>query len=255
MSPVRHLRELLSASAADTRGPLLGTFTKLAHPDVTAILALAGFDFVVIDMEHAPLGPAEVHQLIGSALGAGLPPLVRVPNQDLSTVGRVLDSGAHGVLVPHVTSARQAAALVDAAQLPPTGSRGFGPTVRAGSFGCDLAGYLRSSEQAVVIPQIEDPDAVAECAAIAETPGIDHVFVGLADLAASTQLRAGHPDLTALLEKIRDTAGAAGVLVGTGVSGDRPPRPPLGLETTSFMTVSNDASLLLAAGRSITGSL
>jgi len=255
----RHLREVLSrapASAEPGRGtpvrPALGTFLKIGHPDVPALLALAGFDFVVIDMEHAPLGPAEVHLLIGAALGAGLPPLVRVPDHSASTIGRVLDSGAHGVLVPHVSTAGQAAAMVAAARLPPHGKRGYGPTVRAGAYGSDTAGYREGAGEALVIPQIEDPEGVAASADILATPGIDHAFVGAADLAASTGLHPDAPEFTALLETVRDAAESAGTGLGTAVGAQGPPRPPPGLEPASFLAVSNDASLLLTAGRSIT---
>lgn len=240
----RHLRDVLAA-------PAVGTFVKIGHPDVIEVLATAGLDFVIIDMEHAALGPAEVHALVGSALGHGLPSLVRVPDHGASTIARVLDSGAHGVLVPHVATAEQAVRLLEAARLPPQGRRGYGPTVRAGRFGSDPDGYRRNAERAVVIPQIEEPEGVENCAAIAAT-GVDHLFMGIADLSVTTGLDASDEALVDMLRRVNEVARSHDVILGSAVSGTDGARAPAGLDAASFLAVSNDASLLLrAAGEAI----
>ncbi|MER6936217.1 aldolase/citrate lyase family protein [Nocardioides sp. NPDC127514] len=239
-----HLREVLAS-------PALGTFAKIGHPDVIEVLAIAGLDFVIIDMEHAALGPAEVHALVGAALGHGLPPLVRVPDHDAVTIARVLDSGAQGVLVPHVSTAEQAERLLEAARLPPTGKRGYGPTVRAGRYGSDPDAYRRSAELAVVIPQIEDPDGVENSAAIAAT-GVGHLFVGMADLAVTAGLGTTDAALLEMLRHVDEVARRHDVVLGTAVSAAHGPAAPAGLDSASFLAVSNDASLLLDRARSLT---
>lgn len=239
-----HLREVLAS-------PALGTFAKIGHPDVIEVLAIAGLDFVIIDMEHAALGPAEVHALVGAALGHGLPPLVRVPDHDAVTIARVLDSGAQGVLVPHVSTAEQAERLLEAARLPPTGKRGYGPTVRAGRYGSDPDAYRRSAELAVVIPQIEDPDGVENSAAIAAT-GVGHLFVGMADLAVTAGLGTTDAALLEMLRQVDEVARRHDVVLGTAVSAAHGPAAPAGLDSASFLAVSNDASLLLDRARSLT---
>lgn len=236
-----HLRDVLAA-------PAVGTFVKIGHPDVIDVLAHAGLDFVVIDMEHAPLGLAEVHALIGAALGRGLPPLVRVPDHDAVTIARVLDSGAHGVLVPHVSDAAQAARLLDAARLPPNGRRGYGPTVRAGHYGSDPDTYRRNAELALVIPQIEDSAGVENCSEIAAT-GVDHLFVGIADLSVTTGLDPSEEALVDMLRHVDDVARHHDLTLGTAVGAAQGAKAPAGLDSASFLVVSNDASLLLGGTR------
>ncbi|WP_406033188.1 aldolase/citrate lyase family protein [Nocardioides sp. NBC_00163] len=238
-----HLREVLSF-------PALGTFAKIGHRDVIEVLAIAGLDFVIIDMEHAALGPAEVHALVGAALGSGLPPLVRVPDHDATTIARVLDSGAHGVLVPHVSTAEQAERLLEAARLPPNGRRGYGPTVRAGRYGSDPDAYRKSAELALVIPQIEDPEGVENCSAIAAT-GVGHLFVGMADLAVTAGLETSDPALTDMLRHVDGVARRHDIVLGTAVSAAHGPTAPAGLDSASFLAVSNDASLLLERARAL----
>lgn len=242
---MRHVRDLFARPGRRA----LGTWLKIAHSDVPELLALAGFDFVVIDMEHAPIGIADAHRLIAAARGAGLPPLVRVPRLDDSLIAGVLDSGAQGVVVPHVRTEQDAERLVRAARLPPAGTRGFGPTVRSGGWGSDTESYRRSAAHAVVIPQIECAVGVGNAEAIAGVDGIDHLFIGTADLAESTGLRPADPAFGAMLGAVRDAATAHRLPFGTAVGADSGPVPPRPLDGCGFLLVSNDAGLLLHGAR------
>ncbi|MCO4273809.1 aldolase/citrate lyase family protein [Pseudarthrobacter sp. HLT3-5] len=243
---MRHFRELLQEPVHTARG----TFVKIAHSDVVELLALAGFDFVIIDMEHAPLGLAEVHQLIGAARGAGIPPLVRVPELDDVVIARVLDSGAHGVLVPHIQTREDAERLVRAARLPPDGNRGYGPTVRAGGWGSDVPRYRRLDRQAALIPQIECSLGVQNAAQIAAVPGIDHLFLGMADLAASTGLDPSDPAFAQLLATVADAAASGNMPLGTAIGAVPETTLPEALTACRFWAISNDAGLLLHGSRS-----
>jgi 2-keto-3-deoxy-L-rhamnonate aldolase RhmA len=148
------------------------------------VMALAGFDFVMIDMEHTSLSLSEVHALVGVADAGGMSSLVRVPDHSGSTVRRVLESGAAGVVVPHVTSATEARAVLSAALYPPLGERGMCPSTRAAAYSTETWGdYARESNSSVlVVPLLEDPEAVANAESICAVEGIDVVFFGPGDL-------------------------------------------------------------------------
>ncbi|OMQ15718.1 hypothetical protein A7K94_0207555 [Modestobacter sp. VKM Ac-2676] len=117
---------LFRAALARGPGPALGTWLKLPATEVVELVALAGFDFVVIDLEHSPLDLESAFRLIGTALHTGVSPVVRVPGLDPGLVQRVLDAGAEGVMVPHVDTVEQARAAAAAVRFPPLGARGVG---------------------------------------------------------------------------------------------------------------------------------
>lgn len=239
-------RELLAASDR----ALIGTWVKMPTTVSVDLLALAGFDFLVIDMEHAPLGTETVHELIGAARGRGVPALVRVPDRGASTISRVLDSGACGVLVPHVDTAADAAAVIGAARFPPHGSRGFGPTVRAGDWGADVPGYRASGEHAVVVPQLESREAVGAAAEMARLDGVGALFVGPVDLAVATGLDRDSTEFADLLRTAESAVKEHGVPIGTATGADPAAARELA-RRYDFVLVANDASLLCAAGASL----
>ena len=233
--------------------PALGTWVKLPVADSVEMLATAGFDFVAVDMEHAPLDLPTVHRLLGTARGCGIPALVRVPDRTASTIGRVLDSGAAGVLVPHVDNVDQALAAVAHTRFPPHGTRGYGPTVRAGRWGADPHGYLEAAEQSVAIPQMESPQAIAVVNAIAGVPGLGALFVGPADLAVATGLPASSTEFDRLLARVQEAAATHGVPLGTAV-GNAAAAQALP-DHYDFVLVGNDASMLADSGRGIVNDL
>lgn len=221
----------------------VGTWIKLPTVDSVELLALAGFDFVVVDMEHAPLDIGVVHVLIGAALGRGLPALVRVPSGDAAGISRVLDSGAAGVLVPHVDSVSDAASVVAAGRFPPHGTRGFGPTTRAGAWGSDACRYRESGERVAVIPQLESADAIAAASQIANVDGLAALFVGQADLAVATGLSATSTEFAAHLSTAETAARDVGIPIGTAIGLDTDAVPDLA-QRYDFVMVANDAALL-----------
>ncbi|MEQ3553859.1 aldolase/citrate lyase family protein [Pseudonocardia nematodicida] len=235
-------RDLLSGGQQ-----VVGTWIKLPVTDSVELAAAAGFDFLVVDTEHAPLDLLTVHQLLGAARGCGVPALVRVPDSSATTIGRVLDSGAAGVLVPHVDSPADARVAVGHGRFPPHGTRGYGPTVRAGGWGADAAGYLASGERVVVVPQIESAEAVAAADDIAAVPGLGALFVGPADLAVATGLDAGSAEFGHLLDRVRKAADAHAVPLGTAVP-SAAAAAALG-QHYDFVLVGNDATMLGQAAR------
>jgi 2-keto-3-deoxy-L-rhamnonate aldolase RhmA len=155
-------------------------------PDVPAIAAACGYDAVYVDLEHTSTSLETAAMLCSSAIGAGISGLVRVPSHDPSTIARVLDAGAVGVIVPHVNTASEAQAIVDAARFPPVGRRSIsGPTVVSGYTPrpvAELTSVLE--ERTVVAVMVETPEAVEASGAIAAVEGIDMILIGPSDLTA-----------------------------------------------------------------------
>ncbi|BCB90997.1 HpcH/HpaI aldolase family protein [Phytohabitans suffuscus] len=226
----------------------IGAWIKLSVVESVEIMALAGFDFVVIDLEHGALDLADVSRLVAVASAHGLTPLVRVPDHGATTIQRVLDAGAQGVLVPHVDSPEQAEAVVRAVRFPPRGHRGSGGTGRAGRWGLlTREEYLRHGDTEVLcVPQLESAQAVAAGPEILAVDGVDAVFVGAADLALSLGDSGPVPALvdTALADAARagKPCGLATVTAAQAADAAR--------RGARFLLVGNDAGMLArTAGR------
>ena len=237
------------AATAGTDGPALGIWIKIPAMEIMELVALAGFDFVVIDLEHSPISLESAYQLIGTALHSGVSPLVRVPGLDPGLVQRVLDAGAEGIMVPHVDTVEQAQAAVSAVRFPPLGARGVGSTSRAGAWGArPLADYLRYGQQEVVlIAQIESAVAARNAGAIAAVEGVDALLIGAADLSTSEGATESDPRVIELIAgAIRDTK-AVGVPIGNAGGATTASVQAAVDAGYSFTMLSNDASLLGAS--------
>jgi 2-keto-3-deoxy-L-rhamnonate aldolase RhmA len=163
------------------RERLVGTFLKTPGVHATEILGGLGYDFVVIDTEHAPFNPETVDVMLLAARAAGLAGVVRVG--DVAQALAVLDMGAEGVLIPHVDSAEKARRAVAACRYR-GGARGFTNSSRAGGYGAlGIAAHVAAADQRVaVIAMIEDPAAMAVIDEILAVDGLDAVFIGRGDL-------------------------------------------------------------------------
>jgi 2-keto-3-deoxy-L-rhamnonate aldolase RhmA len=170
-------------------GIALGFFTVTAEPTVCELFAVAGADFVVMDMEAAPTTKREVVHCLQALTGSNSAGIVRVPWRQHHLIEHALDAGAHGVLIPKVEDAAQARACVAAAYFPPVGQRGLNP-VRASAYFTALEAYLAGANaRTSCLLQIESADAVGNASEIAAVPGVSGLFIGAGDLAASF----GHP--------------------------------------------------------------
>lgn len=185
-TPAERPASLRSRARAGDR--LVGALLRMPSEELVEMLAVSGFDFVLIDAEHGPADVIALRQHIAVAGLHGVPVIVRVGEDDPGMVLRVLDQGAQGVLVPHVDDAGAAAAVVAAAHYPPLGTRGFATYSRAGFFGETPPAQHRNwyLENTLVLAMIESPAGVSAADAIARTPGVDGMMVGPADLAASS---------------------------------------------------------------------
>lgn len=161
---------------------VIGTFVSLGHPDVTEMLSRIGFDWLLVDGEHAPLGLETMQQMMQAMNGSNCTPLVRPQWNDMVIIKRVLDIGAHGVVVPWVNTKEEAEYAVRACKYPPEGLRGCGPR-RAAFFDPD---YLKTAnDEILVIVQIETRKAISNIDDILSVQGIDACYIGPLDLSRS----------------------------------------------------------------------
>jgi 2-keto-3-deoxy-L-rhamnonate aldolase RhmA len=194
--------------------PLSAGWVSLGHPRVAEIVALAGYDFVIVDVEHTPMSLETLDDVVRAIELRGVPTVVRVPWNDPVELKRVLDIGVAGVMIPMVETAAAAEEAVDAMTYPPDGMRGVAGS-RATSYGLEFAEYLeRADDDLVAILQIETLPGVENAAEISRVEGVDSLFVGPSDLSASLGV-AGDWDDEAVLEAIDDVLGASEVPVGS----------------------------------------
>lgn len=230
----------------------LGTWIKLPAIESVELMALAGFDFVVIDLEHAPLSIETVSTLVAVAHGRGICPLVRVPDHSPSWVSRCLDAGAAGVLVPHVDSLDQARGVAASARFEPQGRRGVGPTTRAGSWGMvPMADYLSSDPAPVVIAQVESDQGLDAAAGVVAAGVVDAMFIGPADLSVALGKPVSDPAVAPRIDAVVSTCRDAGIPLGTAIGADPVAAARLAGQGYSFVMVSNDATILGMGGRSL----
>lgn len=237
--------------AALTRpgGPALGTWVKLPLMESIELLALAGFDFVVIDLEHSAMDLETAYRLIGTANHLGMAPIVRIPTLDGGITQRVLDAGAEGIMLPHVDTVSQAEAGARAVRFPPLGTRGVGGTSRAGAWGAlDRAEYLRyGQEEAVFIAQVESSRAARAAGEIAAVAGVDALLVGAADLSTSEATTEDDPRVVELITFAIKACTAAGKPIGNAGAATAQSVQAAVDAGYGFTMLSNDASLLGSA--------
>lgn len=185
----------------------IGSWITLAHPAIAEIMARSGFDWLAVDLEHSVITIREAEELIRIIALHGVPPLVRLTSNDVNQIKRVMDAGAHGVIVPMVNSRADAERAVASVYYPPRGRRGVG-LARAQGYGTCFADYQSWLEQeAVVIVQVEHIAAVEDLDAILDTPGVDGYIIGPYDLSASMGIpgQFDDPRLKQAIERIRTT--------------------------------------------------
>jgi len=188
----------------------VGTWISLAHPAIAEIMVKAGFDWVVVDLEHSVITLREAEELIRVIDLGGSVPLVRLSTNDPVQAKRVMDAGAHGIIVPMINSKEDVAKAVASIHYPDKGVRGVG-LARAQGYGTKFHEYAEwLKKEAVVVIQIEHVEAVKNIKEILSCDDVDGYIIGPYDLSASMGLSGqfDHPDVVAALKKIRE-AGAA----------------------------------------------
>ena len=201
---------------------LLGAWLQLCSPMSAEIFARAGFDFLIIDMEHAP---GDTMTLLSQLHAMGKFPvssLVRAPWNDFVTIKKILDVGVQGIHVPYVNTAAEAKEAVRAVRYAPEGIRGIAGSPRACGYGLDGKNYFENANAEILMyVALETPEAVANLDAIMEIPEVDGIFIGPMDMAASMGHigNPGHPDVQKVFAEVEKKVIGSGKFLGT-VAGD-----------------------------------
>jgi len=172
--------------------PSVGTWLSLGSITAARFMARAGFDWLTIDIEHSLVDWETATHMFASIADAGCTALARVPSNRHDHIKRVLDNGAHGIVVPMVNSREEALAAVSAVKYPPAGNRSVGGSVHALNFDTTANDYYaHANDELLIVLQCEHIQAVEDADAIFSVPGIDAIFVGPNDLAASMRGKDG----------------------------------------------------------------
>ncbi len=208
------MAETLRGALRDGK-PLIGTLLTVDSTEIAEALALAGFDWIFIDLEHGSLSLRDAQRAL-QAIANRCFTLVRVPDGTQENIKRVLDMGCDGIIVPMVNSEAYARKIVALSKYPPLGERSVG-IGRAQGYGLRFTEYLEvANDQTTVVVQIEHRDAVANLDQIAAVPGLDALFVGPYDLSNSMGLvgQVNHPHVRAAIDKVRGACGRTNLRMG-----------------------------------------
>ena len=201
-------------------GTVKGPFSKTEDPAMIEAMGYAGFDFVILDLEHGPNSTRSLQGLVRAACIAGILPIVRIKENYPGLAAEVLDIGAAGIQVPQVTNAHDARELIRAARYAPEGNRGVCRFVRAADYSAtDRFQYFKEANEALVILQLEGIEAIQNLNEILDVPGIDVLFIGPYDLSQSLGVtgQINHPEVVCAMEHIVQKCRMKNVATGTFV--------------------------------------
>jgi 2-keto-3-deoxy-L-rhamnonate aldolase RhmA len=223
---------------------------------VGMIAAASGFDWLFIDMEHGAMSVDDATQIAIAALSQGCTPIVRVCKDAIFEGTRCLDNGAMGIVVPHVDTAEEAAAVVNAYRYPPLGQRSWGGPPFAYAFGAvnPAEAQAELNREILIACMIETPEAVANADAIAAVPGVDVLMFGTSDLTATMGIpgQIGHPEVRKAYETVGAACAKHGKFMGMGGVYDEKVAPDYIKLGARFILSGSDHSFLMtgAAARS-----
>ncbi len=198
----------------------IGLWSSLSSHLTVEVLAGAGFDWLLLDTEHAPNDLPMVLSQLQATTGGTAHPIVRPPWNDTVVVKRYLDAGVQSFLIPYVQDAAEARAAVAATRYPPRGVRGFASASRASRYGRIKDYYAQAEKEMCVLVQVETRHALGNLEAIAAVDGVDGVFIGPGDLSADMGHlnQPGHPEVVAAIEdairRLKALGIAPGILTG-----------------------------------------
>lgn len=196
----------------------VGAFLQTMSPVAAEILAASGFDWLIVDLEHAPGDFANLQAQVQAMNGSGVVPFARAPWNDMVAIKRILDTGVTGVLVPYVNDRAEAQAAVAATKYPPWGVRGVAGSPRAAGYGRNTRAYLAAANaETIVVVAVETTQAVENLDEILAVDGVDGVFIGPMDLASSMGYLGdpSQPAVTEVIARIEQKVLASGRFLGT----------------------------------------
>lgn len=227
---------------------------QMRSAEVPMIAAACGFDAIFVDLEHSATSLETAAMICVSALNTGITPIARVSSHNPFHAARILDTGAQGVMVPHVENAAEAAAIVKNLRFPPMGRRsayGTGPTLRYRAIAQgEVNEFLNVQE--LLIMMLETPEAIENAETIAAVPGVDMVHIGGLDVSNMMGIPAAYrdPRMRAAFEKVARACANHGKAMGVGgARGDLELQKDLIRLGVRYLTTGSDVSYLLAGAR------
>lgn len=211
--PKNHFKAAILAGT-----PQIGIWCSIPDPAMAEMLANCGYDWMMIDTEHSPMDPLVVQPMLQAAAPYPISTMVRPTALDPAQIKKMLDAGAQTIMIPYIQTVEEAELAVASVTYPPEGIRGVAGVTRASRFGAVKDYATRAREEICLILQIETKAALDRLEDIAAVPGVDAIFVGPADMAASLGHpgNAGHPDVRAAcadgIRRIRAAGKPAGFL-------------------------------------------
>jgi 2-keto-3-deoxy-L-rhamnonate aldolase RhmA len=209
-TPNRRIRNKLESGER-----AFGVTFQIPSPELVEIAGYTGYDFAWVDAEHGTMDLGDINTLVRAADASGIDVIVRVPDHNPSFIQRVLDTGATGIMAPHMRTAEDAAAVVSAAKFEPQGTRGACPATRAVGHLTEnwLSDYRRANLDTLVFGLIEDIEGVENVQAIAAVPGLDGLVLGPFDLAMALGLDGDvtHPDIDKMKSDVVAATRDAGI--------------------------------------------
>ncbi|HQZ12194.1 MAG TPA: aldolase/citrate lyase family protein [Devosia sp.] len=220
------------------------------------IVALAGFEGIILDIEHGAHQSESLGPLILAARARGIYPLVRVRSSEPAGIAAALDAGAAGIIVPQIGSAEEARRAVAAARFAPEGNRGANPFVRAADYSGRSTWFAEANRDVAVLLMIEGAGGVAELPQILETPALDGIFIGPMDLSHALGVPGdmGHETVIATIEAVIAACDSKGMATGIFAGTPEAARRWMGRGVT-LVGAGVDTSHLLAGLRAVAKSL
>lgn len=225
----------------------VGTFVGMASTIAAEVCAATGPDWILVDLEHGSADEAMVGPLALAAAAYGVPTIVRIESPERIRLGRVLDQGVAGIMIPRVDSVEQVRSALTHLRYPPHGDRGVATYNRSARWGLDPSSLTAEEQETVFIVQIETLDALDAVDDIAALEGVDLLFVGPLDLsfALGVPRQFDHPDYLAALDRVQAAAAKAGKPVGI-LSIDKDAGRKFADRGIQFIGVGSDSTLLSA---------
>ena len=233
-------------AALARRHPIFGAFVMIPRVEIVELLGRVGFDAAIFDLEHGPMEISDLVELAAAARGAGVHSVARMARNDTADIGRALDTGVDGILVPHVGTGAAAEHVAAAGRFPPTGHRSLNPFTRGTGYGMD-EGTLRDAadRRVALLAMLEGDEALSSVDEICASEQLDAAFVGPVDLSASMGVpgQPEHPKVISAVSdvfaRIRAAGSAAAVYAHTPEAAAR-----WSAEGATFIALSADVAML-----------
>jgi 4-hydroxy-2-oxoheptanedioate aldolase len=234
--------------------PLIATFSIIPSIEVVELIGLAGFDAVILDLEHGAHGSEALGPMILAATARGIYPLVRVRSSEPTEIAAALDAGAAGVIVPQIGSLAEAERAVKAARFAPEGNRGANPFVRAADYSGRLEWFAEANRDVAILLMIEGQGGVAAVDEIVGLPNLDGIFIGPMDLSHALGVpgEMGHPRVVETIRSVVAACKAKGVTSGIFAGTPDAAKRWIG-EGVTLVGVGADTSIFLKALKEVVG--